>query len=413
MAMAYGSGMTNSNAVSGTVLLTIGRLPVALELARAFRACGWRVIVAEPYAWPMARLSRDVARAVRVESPSVDQDAYLEQLRDVIQTENVSLVVPVSEEILYVSLLEQSLPNDTKLLCASHACLLELHDKWRFNQLLRKLELPAPESRLASDIASIDNEMPDILKRRYVVKPRLSCGGQGVIFQQANTSPESDKCCDEFIVQQCLEGELCCTFAVVAEGNCVQLIAYRSLLDAGSVSVCFERTAVAPEMIEVAHRVAAHTAFCGMLSFDFMRNSDGQWLAIECNPRATSGLHLLAPYAVVQALLQAALPGEKKLPENETETQATVSPRRQEFWSSLGVVEGRLLRGNLDKAAWKILFNTRDVTWSLRDPLPFVLLVIVMWPVITRAFWQRKGLSEVLMQDVQWQTGIIDEDDDR
>ena len=45
-----------------TVLLTLGRLPKALELARALRAAGARVLVAEPFAKHLTGTSRAVER---------------------------------------------------------------------------------------------------------------------------------------------------------------------------------------------------------------------------------------------------------------------------------------------------------------------------------------------------------------
>ena len=39
-----------------TALLTLGRLPKGLDLARALAAEGWRVVVAEPFGWHLARM---------------------------------------------------------------------------------------------------------------------------------------------------------------------------------------------------------------------------------------------------------------------------------------------------------------------------------------------------------------------
>ena len=63
--------------VDRTVLLTLGRLPKALELARALHAAGCRVVVAEPFRRHLTGASRQVARSVQVTSPVIDREAYL------------------------------------------------------------------------------------------------------------------------------------------------------------------------------------------------------------------------------------------------------------------------------------------------------------------------------------------------
>ena len=60
------------SAIGKTVLLTLGRLPVALELARGFAACGWRVVVADPFAMHLSRMSNAVHKCYRVAAPAAD-----------------------------------------------------------------------------------------------------------------------------------------------------------------------------------------------------------------------------------------------------------------------------------------------------------------------------------------------------
>ena len=115
-----------------TALITLGRLPVALEIARALHADGWRVVVAEPLRWHLCRTSRAVARCRIVTAPDVDAERYLDDLLGVVATESVSLVVPVSEEAVFVAGLHGRLPGGVALACPPQALLLELHDKWRF-----------------------------------------------------------------------------------------------------------------------------------------------------------------------------------------------------------------------------------------------------------------------------------------
>ncbi|MDG1988342.1 MAG: hypothetical protein P8J18_10205 [Halieaceae bacterium] len=88
-----------------SVLLTLGRLPKALEIARALDSAGCRVIVAESLRWHVCKPSNSVASSYKVTAPNVDLETYLREPLDIINQEDIDLVVPISEEAVYVSLL--------------------------------------------------------------------------------------------------------------------------------------------------------------------------------------------------------------------------------------------------------------------------------------------------------------------
>ena len=74
-----------------SVLLTLGRLPKALEIARALDSAGCRVIVAEPLRWHVCKPSSSVAFSYKVTAPNVDLDKYLRELLDIIMQEEIDL----------------------------------------------------------------------------------------------------------------------------------------------------------------------------------------------------------------------------------------------------------------------------------------------------------------------------------
>ena len=373
-----------------TALLTLGRLPVALELARALHGAGWRVIVAEPFAWHLCRLSNTVAKSFKVTAPVIDSAAYLSQLADIVCTENVSLVLPVSEEVLFVSALREQVGSSVTVACMDQNVMLSLHDKYLFNQMARAMNLPVP----ATALASARDALQPLLANSYVLKPRLSCAGAGVSINAAGAAFRPPEDSDAFIVQSALTGPECCTFSIAHEGKILVSVCYRSLLDAGSVSVCFEQMPLPDEVALFIDSVVAGTAYSGMISFDFMRDANGIWQAIECNPRATSGLHFLSPQAVIDSL-----PGAwKPVAVNAGER----ADRRQEFWSCLLELEAALFKGRLNRQGWSRLFNTRDINWRWRDMKPFLLMSFIMAPQLIKAMRKGRPVSQLLMEDVGW-----------
>ena len=376
-----------------SALLTLGRLPVALEIARALHAEGWRVVVAEPLGLHLCRASRAVARCRTVTAPAVDAARYVEELARVAAEEDVSLVVPVSEETPHVAGLRGLLPGHVALACPPRALLLELHDKWRFAERARALGLAVPETALAGNpvAARIAATGP------YVLKPRLSCSGVGVVLRAAAGGLDPALANDTAIVQRRLPGAACCALALAVAGRVRELAVYESLLDAGSVAVAFERVDPPDGVARFVATLVRETAWSGPIAFDFIADEDGRWCAIECNPRATSGLHLLPPGAVVDALLG------RDPPPGGHPPRTVPGARRQEFWSALIEVEGALLGGARPaREDWTRLFATRDVDWSPRDPLPFLTMPLTGAPLLWRALRARRPVTEVTMADMGW-----------
>ncbi|MGF9826377.1 carbamoylphosphate synthase large subunit, partial [Brevibacillus agri] len=80
--------------IERTVLLTGGRAPATLELARLLRAAGQRVIVAESAARHLCAHSRYVQRSYRVPPPRTQPEAYIDELCQIMRKERVDLLIP-------------------------------------------------------------------------------------------------------------------------------------------------------------------------------------------------------------------------------------------------------------------------------------------------------------------------------
>ena len=137
--------------MTGNLLLTLGRLPKALDVARGFADLGWRVVVAEPFKRHLAGASRAVAQSHRVTAPAEDKQAYLADLQRIIVDEKIDLVVPVSEETMHVAFLRDSLPATTRLFTMPPENLLRLHNKHGFVQQAVAWGLAVPETHALGD----------------------------------------------------------------------------------------------------------------------------------------------------------------------------------------------------------------------------------------------------------------------
>jgi hypothetical protein len=378
--------------MSKTALLTLGRLPKALDIARALKQAGWRVIVAEPFAWHLARLSRSVDVSLVTRAPNGDPHGYLDDLEAIIDRHGVDLVVPVSEEILHVVGLEARLARRTgspvRLYAPPAADVHRAHDKLAFARLAACLGLAVP------DTAPIDD--PDALhiarSGRHVVKPALSCSGIGVRLRDI---ADTEDWRPGDIVQRFLPGEHLSTFAVTVEGTVLRNVVYRGRVFSGTVAVAFERVDDATDVDTWVDRFVAATGWSGFVSFDFIRDTDGSACAVECNPRVTSGVHFLAPEGLAAAIAA---------PETRPHVGVSNRTRYQQFWPCLTETQASMLRGvgagSEFRRNLRHLTGSRDVTWATDDPLPLLTMPFTSWTILRRTIFAGETFGEASTRDI-------------
>ena len=365
-----------------TILLTLGRLPKCLDVARSFASMGCRVVVAEPFDRHLAGVSRSVAKSVVVRPPSAGKRAYLEDLARVVREEGVDLVIPISEETMHVSFLRDLLPEGVTIFTPPPEALLPLYDKHGFTRLCAAYGVQAPETHLLGT-----TEAAELAARaKVVVKPIHSCGGRGVLMLPAGSVPPDDGV--PRVVQRFVDGELYSSCAIAKDGYILGNMVYRGRMFLGSVAILFER--VEEERISdwIARFVAA-SGHTGFISFDLILDADGEVWGIECNPRTTSGIHFFDNPTIARAVL-------KGLP--ATPRAAT---RLQQFYSVLTALSGVMFRRGYF-AVLRQLLGTRDVTWSFRDPMPAISMIWTSWPIIRLAIEKGVPFSEVATLDVGW-----------
>jgi hypothetical protein len=372
-----------------TVLLTLGRLPKALELARGFEAIGWRVIVAEPFARHLCGSSRSVAKSIQVPAPAAGKAAYLHALAEVVRTEEVDLVLPVSEETMHVAHLPPLLPPGVRVLTMPPDILLRLHHKGGFCDFAAAHGLDVPES------APLGNPRATALAAsgRVVVKPVHGCSGRGVLRLAAGAALPAAEPGAPALVQRFVQGAEFSTCTLAHEGRVLGTTVYRGLLMSGSVAVAFERVAHAA-IEDWVRRFTAAANWSGFLAFDLIVDAEGRPWGLECNPRTTSGLHFFEPADIARAILD---PAGAPPPRHRPET------RLQQFWSCLTETQLSLFRrGGGFRANARSLLTTRDVCWQARDPWPLLAMPWTTWPIIRMAAQRRVPFGEVATLDVGW-----------
>ncbi|MEO1033975.1 MAG: ATP-grasp domain-containing protein [Pseudomonadota bacterium] len=371
-----------------TALLTLGRLPKALDIARALHGAGWRVIVAEPCRWHLCAVSTAVARSIRVPSPTEDSAAYREAMLGIIAAESVDFLVPVSEECLHVAALGDALPDSVRVLSMPLAEVAALHDKYSFAQYARDLGLSAPTT-LKLDEPGVGDL---VAAGSIVIKGRNSCSGVGLELVDRGATLPHRLYPGEWVAQAHVDGDLVSTFSVAHNGQTLVTAVYRGTLFSDTVAVCFERLSAEVAVERWVEAFVAANNYTGFIAFDFVIDSDGTPWAIECNPRSTSGIHFLRSEALGQLLLNPGKPVDQPFRREREFMQ---------FWPALTEVQSSMFHnGFADKLA--AFRRARDVCFRWRDPLPLWTMPITAWRILRLALFGGRSFGEAATFDIEW-----------
>jgi len=371
-----------------TVLLTLGRLPKGLELARSLHLAGHRVLVADPFSWHLSKPSRAVAQSFQVPPPATDQNGYLDALAAIAREQSVDLVIPVSEEVMHVSLLGDRLPAGAELFCEPHDTLLTLHDKYAFMRQAADAGLRTPKTYLGDDPQAVALAAGD----NTVAKARFGCSGAGLHFLTAGQPLPPELQSRGWVIQRRVAGREVSTLSFCRNGEILGHVVYRGLVLSGTVAVAFER--IEEEAVDAWVREhAAATGYSGFIAFDFMVDDAGTPWPLECNPRLTSGVHFMDPDDLATLVMGGTLDHSVRLkPER----------RYQEGHTALTMAYASILKPKKAWKAFKAIASARDVLWSSQDPWVFPLMTPMSWPVLKQVMFGGRTFGEAATYDIEW-----------
>lgn len=273
-----------------TYFITGARAPVALHLARLLHGAGHKVHLGDTLASPLAAASRMHHGYHRLPSFRSNR-ASAAALAERLATVQVDLVIPTCEEVLHLAHIWRDHPMPAPLFAPKAELLQEVHDKYRFIHLCQRLGLKVPHTRLLQsrdDVADL-TAAADAL----VFKPVWSRFAIQTLIRPApdRLSRIHPTPATPWIAQDFVPGDEVSVYAVAHAGQVTVLSAYRGLIRAGlGASVAFAPVDD-PAVTRFVEAFVAGNGWTGQISFDLIRKADGTVFPIECNPRATSGLH--------------------------------------------------------------------------------------------------------------------------
>lgn len=273
------------------VLITGARAPAAIDLGRSFAAAGFEVHFADSRPGLMARWSH-VARGVpRYASPTLSPEEFRRDIQKLVDALQPVLIVPVCEEAFHLA---QTPGLEGRLFAPAPEVMDRLHSKAGFIALCDTLGLAAPATRRVVSRRELANVARDV--EHLVFKAECSRFGADVLVgpsadELASVTPTEER---PWVMQDRICGREACFYAVAVAGGLTAFGAYEAFwrMPAG-IGYAFAplEELMVVRLMEMARRLAEIVG-TGQFACDLIIDADGRPWLIECNPRATSGVHL-------------------------------------------------------------------------------------------------------------------------
>lgn len=378
------------------ILLTGGRAPVTLELARLFRQAGCVVFVAESIPFHCCRFSRSVEKSYLVAPPRQNTRQFITDILEIIEKEKIDLLLPTCEEIFYIAQAHEELSLTCQVFSWPINKLNQLHHKGLFIRLAEELGFKVPKTLQCGsreELQRIIDEWND--NSHFVLKPVYSRFGTKVKIISSKKTPVNVKSVSQenpWLVQEFIEGDAFCTYSVVKEGKVVAHTVYKSEYRAGDGAAITFSHVNHPGIEKWVTLFAELTTFTGQLSFDFIETNNGDLFSIECNPRATSGIHNFAQQPeFIQAFL--------------TSGVEVFYPKKARSMLSFAMILFALPRavsGSSLKEWLSTFWQSKDVFFRWSDPLPFIHQVTSLIHFFLVSKRQKISILEATTWDIEW-----------
>lgn len=390
---------------SKRILLTGSRAPGTLELARMLAAFGHYVVAADSVRFELCRSSQACRGFYQLPPPNFDPQGFKRRLLQLIQREKIDLLIPTCEEIFHIAGLKEELSLHCQVFCASLPVMKRLHHKGDFIAWAQSLGLSVPETHVFSGREappSLDTIQQCIKTTKgFVVKPSYTRFSNEVFLAPSGHLEHFDPAAlargRDLIVQAFIPGQQICTYSIVLSGRIIAHSSYRTHYAAGigaTIHFVEDHHVGCRRWVE---SFVAQTDFTGQIAFDFIEDAQGQVSAIECNPRLTSGVHLIAD-CDLPSFLEGGVPSNYQIPPPKGPSMISLAMLIYALPQALKKADG--LR---DFA--RSFSSARDLIYAQYDPWPALaqFLVYIQFSII--AYLRGIKAIEASTYDIQWEEG--------
>ena len=396
------------------ILITGARAPVSIDLSRRFHAAGHKVLLCDSVRFPIGRFTNQRHSSHRVPSPRYDTAGFIFELNRIIDEHQIDLVIPTSEECFYLSAYREDL--HCPCLIESLQLLESLHNKFTFSQTYENEFASAPRTDLLPTTNDLHMYMPQ--SENFVFKPVYSrfadlalVGPSKSKLSQLNFEPAQ-----AWVAQEKVEGTEVSSFSLANKGRLLAHSSYTTPYRAGQGAGIFFEPLENMDILNYVEAFLRQTNFTGQIGFDFIIDSEDQPWVIECNPRATSGIHLFAPDSNLCEAYLSVLDAPTATDDPRRDEYADYVPMQPDvrmigaampFWGGLqSILRRQPLKFIRD------FRSAKDVLTDKNDRQPLFYLPLTMAELGFNAVRKLHSLQAASTDDMEWNGAALVEDDD-
>jgi len=283
------------------ILITGARAPISADLARVLAGAGQRVWLTDSLRWPIGRYSPHIQGYFQIPPPVGQFEAFSQAMSAQVAAHGIECIIPTSEEVFWLA----QVPALQPLLFAPPFEVLDaLHNKAQFARFAQKMGYGAAQNFVLHSREEARDFVHEHATQDFVFKPVYSRFGTSVHVGPLPPVVLNLDYSRPWLAQTRIEGQEVCLYNIAHQGQLLLHRAYLPQYRAGQGASIYFEPFYDEKLLAMSEQIIAALELSGQISFDVILGERGP-VAIECNPRGTSGVHLAAqqPEAFAAALL--------------------------------------------------------------------------------------------------------------
>lgn len=376
------------------VLITGARAPIALDWAYRIKRHSKDnfVAVADSFVFPLGRFSKHADIYIKTASPRFYPKIFVSDLIKNINKYNINILIPTCEEVFYISRYIDLFPKNCFIFTENFNILSALHSKWKFLDFIREdANIKKPKTFYLESPEEFKEWYKNHRACDYIIKPVFSRFGSEVIFNIDSLNIPKRY---PVIAQQKLRGKELCSYTICIAGKIIAHSCYYPKYKAGPGAGIYFEPFDSSAIFQFCRDLVEKINYTGQIAFDFFKQEDNTIYPIECNPRGTSGLHLIpTENDVIESLfIQDCSPSVIKPNKKSSSSQVAFAM----ILFSLSNMKHR-------KLTWiKDFLGTPDVYKTLQTKRLNFFQIISFVEIVLRSIKYRLELKKASTQDIEW-----------
>lgn len=270
------------------ILITSPRAPIVLEWIKIAAQNKHQIALCDSLRYPLAKFAPFATTYHRIPAPRLAFDDYCRAMQTLIDW--ADMVIPTCEDIFYLAQIPLSAQAQAKCLMPDKTLLFALHHKLHvFDRLPETANIKHPQTRLITQPQDIIFD-----ERKTILKPVFSRFGRSVVREVTPKNTQSLTITPDYpwVQQQFITGLGLCNYAICEHGKVLAHAIYRPRYLLNNAAATYFEPLTDERCERFIHAFAQANRYHGQIAFDFIDDGKDLWI-LECNPRATSGLHIL------------------------------------------------------------------------------------------------------------------------